>query len=169
MRCLLLISAALLLSIAGGCSSNECLDNQNSLPIASFWSADATPRQIALDSLSIVAVGAPGDPVLTDSAQTTISEIFLPFDIDKPQTSFRFVYEQKELKDADISDVITFHYDAEPHFASVACGAVIYYKIKEITHTSNLIDSVTCPAGVITNKPGANINIYFRVTTEEGQ
>lgn len=167
MRRLLFILVVALLGIVVGCSSNECLDNQNSLPVASFWSSDASPRQVAVDSLYVTAVGAPGDALVTDSTLTPISQLYLPFDIDKPQTSFRFEYQQKALKEAGITDVVTFHYDAEPHFASIACGAVIYYKITDITHSSNLIDSVTCPEGVITNKAGANINIYFRVTTTE--
>ncbi|MCH5227557.1 MAG: hypothetical protein J1F16_07080 [Muribaculaceae bacterium] len=156
------------LVIAGGCSTSECYDNQNSLPLAGFYTSAARPQAISLDSISILGIGAPGDSILQDSVRT-ISQVYLPFRLDQNSTTYEIQYLSALPGIYYISDYITFNYDILPMFVSAACGAVYYYKITSIETTHNFIDSVTCPSGEITNANIENLKIYFRVNTGEGE
>lgn len=155
-----------LLVLAGsGCATSECFDNQNSLPLAGFYSSGENPQAVSLDSISIYGVGAPGDSILVDSVRT-ISQVYLPFRIDEPYTTYIIRYLGGLAGLYRISDEIKFSYDIVPMFVSSACGTVYYYKITGIEHTDNFIDSVVCPKGVITNENIENLKIYFRVSEE---
>lgn len=157
---------AIMLGLTGGCATSECFDNQNSLPLAGFYSSQAKPVAISLDSISILGIEVPGDSILQDSVRN-ISEVYLPFRIDQNSTTYEIRYLAGLPGLYRLSDLITFNYDIVPMFVSSACGAVYYYKITSIEHTDNFIDSVTCPTGEITNANTENLKIYFRVNTEE--
>lgn len=150
----------------GACSSSECLDNKNSLPLAGFYSSALVPQAISIDSVTVEGVDVPGDSVLHDSVRS-LSSTYLPFRIDQPSTTYRILYLGGQAGKLRLSDEITFNYDIEPWFVSSACGTIYRYRIKNIDHTSMFIDSVTVPGGVITNTPGENIRIYFRVNLPE--
>lgn len=150
---------------AVSCSTTECYDNQNSLPLAGFYSSQETPQAITLDSISIIGIGAPGDSVLQDSVRN-ISQVYLPFRIDQESTTYAIMYLQGILGELGIHDLITFNYDIIPMFVSTACGTVYYYKMNSIDYTTNIIDSVICPTGEITNANIENLKIYFRVSEE---
>lgn len=152
--------------LAGACSNDECLDNKNSLPLAGFYSSDEKPQAISLDSLTILGIGAPGDSVLHDSVRS-LSQTYLPFRIDQEETTYEIRYLSGDFGLYHITDRITFKYEIQPWFVSQACGVVYNYKIKSITWTDNVIDSVTCPTGVINNADIENIKIYFRVRLQE--
>lgn len=154
------------LTLFASCASNECLDNKNSLPLAGFYSSEAIPQQITLDSISILGIGAPGDSVLHDSVRS-LSQSYLPFRIDQGQTRYIIRYLSGLLGRYRVADTITFNYDIMPWFVSSACGAVYDYKIISIETTHNIIDSVTCPEGTIGNANKENLRIYFRVSTSE--
>lgn len=154
----------LLIVIAGisGCTTNECYDNQNSLPLAGFYSSEETPQSISMSAITIYGIGAPGDSILQDSVNY-LSEVYLPFRIDQESTSYVIKYLQGDLWKYDMADTITFNYDIVPWFVSTACGAVYDYKITNIETTHLFIDSVTCPTGEITNVNMENLKIFFRV------
>lgn len=156
----------LLLFVLVSCNNSECYDNKNSLPLAGFYSSSEKPQSITLDSISILGVGAPGDSILQDSVKS-LSQVYLPFRIDQPSTTYEIRYLSGLAGMLHISDYITFNYDIVPMFVSTACGAVYYYKISSIDYTKNFIDSVVCPTGEITNANIENLKIYFRVSTEE--
>lgn len=145
------------------CSSDECLDNRNSLPLAGFYSSVAMPNPISIDSISVYGVNVPGNAMLLDSANN-VSETYLPFSIDSKYSEFVIKYLSSDLSSLGISDTIAFDYEVIPYFVSSACGAIYKYKINSIQHTKFVIDSVTCPSNLIDNIPGQNINIYFRMT-----
>lgn len=151
--------------INGGCNNSECYDNQNSLPLAGFYSSEVNPKAISIDSVTILGVGAPGDSILQDSVRS-LSKVYLPFRIDQEETTFQIRYLGGIAGAYRISDFITFRYDIIPKFVSTACGTVYYYKINSIEHTDNLIDSVVCPGGEITNVAQENLKIYFKVAVE---
>lgn len=153
-------------SLISGCSTSECYDNQNSLPLAGFYSSQEVPVAISLDSISILGVGAPNDSILQDSVRS-LSESYLPFRIDQNSTTYAIYYLAGIPGKYGIFDEITFNYEIIPMFVSSACGTVYYYKMESIEHTNNFIDSVTCPKGVITNENIENLKIYFRVSMEE--
>ena len=155
-----------LIGLSGGCSTNECYDNQNSLPLAGFYSSTELPLPISLDSISVLGIGAPGDSILQDSVRS-LSQVYLPFRIDQNSTTYEIRYLAGLPGEYHLSDRITFNYDILPMFVSTACGAVYYYKITSIEHTNVFIDSVTCPTGEITNANLENLKIYFRVNIEE--
>lgn len=148
------------------CSNSECYDNQNSLPLAGFYSSGEFPQPITVDSLTILGIGAPGDSILQDSVRS-LSQVYLPFRIDQESTTYEIRYLGGLPGIYQISDLITFNYEIVPMFVSTACGVVYYYKMTSIETTHFLIDSVTCPGGVITNANIENLKIYFRVATEE--
>lgn len=152
-------------SFVTSCSTSECYDNQNSLPLAGFYSSERNPQAISIDSISIIGIGAPGDSILLDSVKG-ISQAYLPFRIDQGSTTYEIRYLQGLAGMMHLSDIITFNYDIVPWFVSPACGAVYYYKMTSIETTHNFIDSVTCPLGEITNANIQNLRIYFRVETE---
>lgn len=160
------IMMLLTLGTIGGCSTSECFDNKNSLPLAGFYSSTEKPVAITLDSISILGIGAPGDSILQDSVRA-LSSVYLPFRIDETSTTYEIKYLAGLPGFYRISDFITFNYDTVPMFVSMACGAVYYYKMNSIEYTQNFIDSVVCPGGVITNENIENLKIYFRVSTEE--
>lgn len=148
------------------CSSDECLDNKNSLPLAGFYNSAKDNEKISIDSISIYGIGAPGDSVLHDSV-SGLSESYLPFRIDQGETRYVIKYLSGLLGRFGIADTITFRYDIQPWFVSSACGVVYYYNMDTIVTTHHVIDSVTCPEGKITNISSENLRIYFRVSTEE--
>lgn len=160
-----IFSGSIISSLLAGCSTSECFDNQNSLPLAGFYSSTATPEKIAIDSISILGVGAPGDSILQDSVRS-LSQAYLPFRIDQESTTFEIRYLPGEAGIYRISDFITFNYEIIPWFVSTACGTVYDYKITSIECTHNFIDSVTCPSGKITNANVENLRIYFRVNMD---
>lgn len=158
------VSVSLLL-MAAACSSNECYDNKNSLPLAGFYSTDSVPKAISIDSISIYGVGVPGDSVLQDSVRN-LSQTYLPFRIDQESTAYVIQYLGGLAGALGIRDTIVFDYEIVPYFVSNACGVIYQYRMKDITSTHFMIDSVSCPSGVITNKAIENLKIYFRVTTD---
>ncbi len=148
------------------CVSEECIGNRNSLPLAGFYSSTLTPEVIRVDSIKVYGVGAPGDSVL-HSSPSAISELYLPFRLEGGSTTYVIKYMQKEFETLGLEDRITFRYETEPRFVSAACGAMYDFRIMGIDYTTNLIDSVTCPYGVIDNNNVENLRIYFRTQSSE--
>lgn len=135
--------------------------------MAGFYVIDsikATP--VSIDSITIYGIGAPGDSILQDSVKS-LSQCYLPFRIDENSTSYVFQYLQGVLGEYRVADTITFNYEIKPFFVSSACGVVYDYKMTSIETTHNLIDSVTCPDGEITNVSKENLRIYFKYNAEE--
>lgn len=157
------------LALLASCSTGECLENKNSLPLAGFYTSEVKPQQISLDSISIYGIGAPGDSVLHDSVRN-LSQSYLPFRIDQGQTKYVIQYLSGLLGRYHIADTITFNYNIVPWFVSSACGVVYNYEMTSIETTHNIIDSVICPLGTIDNANIENLKIYFKVnTSEEGE
>lgn len=152
----------LTIGIIVSCSNSECFDNQNSLPLAGFYSSGEVPTAISIDSISIYGVGAPGDSILQDSVRS-LSEVYLPFRIDQESTTYVIRYLAGIPGILRMADTITFKYNIKPMFVSSACGTVYYYEMDTIETTHFFIDSVSCPRGTITNANIQNLRIYFRV------
>lgn len=157
-----MVVAALLAAIAGGCSTDGCLNNQNSLPLAGFYSS-ATGSAVSIDSVDIGGVGAPDDSLLHHTG-VTVSEIYLPFRSAKKVTSFYFHYTQYNISSDEYNDTITFHYDSEPYFASEECGAMYRFRITDVVYTRHLIDSVGVTDSLITNIDFQRIKIFMRTS-----
>lgn len=146
----------------GGCNTQGCTDNHSALPLMGFYSS-ATESGIALDSLDIGGIGAPGDLLLVQSGQS-VKSLYLPFRYDASTTSFRFHYDYKEqgLDDPAIDDIVTFSYISEPYFASEECGAYYIYRITSVDYTTHLIERVVITDSVINNVDMERIKVFFR-------
>lgn len=167
MKNLIYITASILLSsvMLAGCNSTGCTDNQNSVPLAGFYSM-ATGDAIAVDSLAISGVGAPNDSLLVGPSERA-SEVYLPLRSGETSTSFVIKYMQKALAQYGIEDRITFYYEALPWFASEECGAMYHYRITRVSHTSQLLDSIGIVDSLITNVERETIGLYFHTAEPE--
>ena len=151
--------------VIAGCGGSECYENHSALPLAYFYSS-YTRRQVSIQRLKIYGIGAPGDSVLY-SAQT-LSEASLPFRLWQDTTQYVFAYAGM-LPDSIASaypelipaDTLTFIYTPREWFVSPACGAMYFYDMDTVLHSSLLIDSVSF-SKVITNENVSNIQIFFR-------
>lgn len=158
-----IITCASLLAAAAmthSCNTAGCTDNQNSIPLAGFYLA-STGEAVAVDSLEVWGVGAPGDSALY-SPGDPLSQIYLPLRSTAASTSFCFHYTMKLLSDPAFNDTITLTYTSTPYFASEECGAMYRYTITGLTHTSHLISSVEVTDSIITNTDRQRLKIYFR-------
>lgn len=162
---LLLVAVSMTTAVWQGCSTDECLQNRNALPLAGFYNSFEPKQTVSIDSLEVFGVGAPGDSILSPGTQA-LSQLYLPFRLDSDTTRYVFRYLHKELVQHDIKDTVTFIYSRDPRFVSSACGVSYVFGIKEIRSTGLLIDSVVCPMGEITNKDSENLSIYFRVSPQ---
>lgn len=147
-----------------GCNSSGCINNQNSIPLAGFYSFTSLTG-ISVPNLTVGGVGAPGDSLILNNSSA--SSVYLPFRSQQPETSFFFHYNQEGINDDAFNDTLTFTYSSIPYFASEECGAMFRYIITSYTYTKHLIDSVGLVDSVITNVDRERIRIYFRTATEE--
>lgn len=147
-----------------GCNSSGCINNQNSLPLAGFYSY-ADLSSVSIPGLTVGGVGAPNDSLIVDSS--AVQQVYLPFRSQQPSTSFYFHYNQPGLNNDLFNDTLTFVYTSMPYFASEECGAMFRYVITDFSYTRHLIDSVGLVDSVITNIDRERIHIYFRTATTD--
>lgn len=157
---LMSLPVVLMLFSVAGCTTDGCLNNQNSLPLAGFYSS-SSGMAIAIDSIDIGGVDAPHDSLLHASG-STVSEVYLPFRSADKMTSFYFHYTQRALSNPAFNDTITFRYNSEPFFASEECGAMYRFRIIQVKYTTHLIDSVGVADSLITNVDIQRIKIFLR-------
>lgn len=151
MKALLPILAGLGL-LTAACSNETCDQNQSALPLAAFYSYD-TGQPVSIRGMKVGALGAPGDSLLLDT--TAASQLYMPFNIEAPSTSFTFDYGH------GVIDTLKVAYDVIPYFASEACGAMYKYRMTSVTHTSRLLDSVGVVDSMVTNYDAAVLHLYF--------
>lgn len=152
------------LFIFNSCIS-ECLDNQNSIPLAGFYSKE-TNKSISIDSISVYGVGAPEDSMILRNKKG-VTQVYLPMRINMGNVQYVFHYDQKAVSDPANNDTLTMKYDAIPFFESSECGAMYRYQIKEFSYTKNVLDSIVFTDSLITNTDKERIKIYFKTTTTE--
>lgn len=152
---------AAMVMMLSGCNSSECLENSNALPLAGFYTSTINPDIYRITGMKVWGEGVPGDSVLS-TGSSAISELYLPFNLEEDKTTYVFEYPEEGG-----SDTITFKYTRQPFFVSSECGAVVNFNIENITHTTQKIDSVTCPDGHITSVAVENIHIYFKYEDED--
>lgn len=164
MKRLFYIAALATLSgaILEGCNTTGCTENQNSVPLAGFYSM-STGDAVAIDSLAISGEGAPNDSLLLGPSERG-SQVYLPLRSDRNVTTFVIKYMQKSLADYGVEDRITFYYESTPWFASEECGAMYHYRITRVSHTSQILDSVGISDSLVTNIESQTIGLYFRTS-----
>lgn len=165
-KLLLLAVGAILLTLTS-CNTSGCTDNRSAIPLAEFYSS-SSGQVIALDSLQIHGIGAPGDSMLVTPGDK-ISRVYLPMHATANTTSWCISYKWKNLDFPELNDTISLDYQAEPWFASDDCGVMYRYNVDRCSYTDHLIDSVSIATPLITNLDQVAINIYFRVDAEVSQ
>jgi hypothetical protein len=128
----LIITASLILSIAGCESEEACLSNQNAVQAGLFsawWDQDI---DTILTEVSMTGLN------MQDSIyrNQTVSELFLPLNYYSDTTSF--VISTKTLK-----DTIHFIYEKELDFISGECGYIFSFDLDTVIHSNAFIDSVS--------------------------
>lgn len=160
------ILPAFMLLAAVGCSSSECYENHSALPLADFFSAE-TNAAVSVSRLEIYGIGAPGDSILY--YDETLSQAYLPFRLGQDTTKYVFAYLSYLSAGSDVEDdtdmvphdTVTFIYKPLPWFVSPSCGAMYFFDMEKVEHTSLLIDSIYVNPR-ITNENAANIKIFFK-------
>lgn len=150
--------AAIILVMAYGCATTGCLENQNAIPLADFYSSQ-TQSAISLSDISIVGVGAPGDSAILETPPNA-SQVYLPMRSARQTTSWAIFYNQEGLE--GVSDTIHLSYTSEPYFASSECGAMYIYHLTSVSCTTNVLDSVGVLDSLITNVDKTYLRFYFR-------
>ena len=153
--CIITIFAGVLCS----CSGDGCIDNQSSIPLAGFYSAE-TLEPIAYSSIEVYGVGATNNSSLTTLGENT-QQVYLPFRSISNSTAFCFHYTDFGATNL-YNDTIWFDYESTPYFASEECGAMYRYKITSTRHTNVFIDSVAVIDPDITNIDVERIKIFFK-------
>lgn len=163
----IILTAIAAAAVCGGCSVIGCTENQNSIPLAGFYSS-ADGKAISVDSLAIGGMDAPDDSLLVRPSSRA-SQVYLPLRANRSQTAFYIKYMQKAFAARDIEDVIIIDYESKPWFASEDCGAMYVYRITSLENTTNLIDSVTITVAdsTVTNVEREYLRIYFRTASPE--
>lgn len=163
MKSLPIILSTLIIALTiAGCATDECLQNSNALPLAGFYNSSIPDQKVGIDSLEVYGLGAPGDSILSRT-YSAINELYLPFKLNNDTTAYVFRYLHKDFNQLNLTDTLRFIYSRQPRFVSTACGASYVFDMDSIYCSHNLIDSVTCPAGEITNMAVENLHIYFRI------
>lgn len=153
---------AAVLSLASGCNTSGCLDNQSAIPLAEFYSS-TTGEVASLNVLRIHGVGAPADSAILKPG-SAVSQVYLPMRSTAQSTKWCIAYSSEGLDDPSMNDTVALGYTSIPFFASEECGAMFYYRLTDIRHTVHLIDSVVAVDSLITNADRVSLKIYFRTS-----
>ncbi len=147
-----LLALAALATLAA-CSSDGCLDNTRSIPLAGFF--DAEGNAVSVSNVTLRGIGAPGDSVL--ASNETLGTFSLPLRSTTGTTQWEFTFGPSA-----VTDTVTFAYDALPVFVSADCGAMFNYKINSVSCTTHAIDSVAVTVDVVDNQDhGTIVKIYL--------
>ncbi len=156
---LLLLSAVCVAAVLS-CTPSTCDENSTAIPLACFYASE-TKQSIAIDSLTVYGVGAPGDTVIMDNGMAT--QVYLPLRMNTHNCQFVFHHENVALSDPRYNDTLTINYDPVPYFSSMDCGAMYYYDVVNYEYTTNLLDSVRIITDRFTNADVETVQVYFRV------
>lgn len=158
----IVICVATVAAVAVSCNNVGCTDNQNSVPLAGFYSM-STFEQVSLSGIDVGGVGAPADSLLIKSEGfEAASQVYMPLRSTSDVTRYFISYRQPGLDSLGLADTITFRYTSIPYFASEECGAMYHYRITSLQYTRLLIDSIGLTDSTITNVERETIKIYFR-------
>lgn len=158
-----ILVAFITVACISSCGNGECYDNQNTLPLAGFYSMQ-TKSAITVDSLTIYGIGAPGDSILLDNG--TKSSLYMPLPLSGNSTSYVFHYNQLALDYIELNDTLTIDYNSFPQFVSEECGVIYKYEVDKFSYTKHLIDSIAIPSMEFNNIDTEKIQIFFRTASE---
>lgn len=150
------------------CNSAGCYENGSSIPLAGFYSS-RTGSAISVDSMVITGIGAPEDSAILRLAAGRASQVYLPMRPSADQVAWMIEYKQIALDTYLLNDTIRIGYQPIAYFASQECGAMYAYRIRSLSTTHHVIDSVTVIDSLVTNIDQESIKIYFRTGEGDAQ
>ena len=155
-----------LAAILHACNDAGCMDNRSSIPFAQFYQKGDLRSTISVDSLTIFGIGQKNDSLIADSVRS-LSSVSLPFRNDDTITQFVLQYNYAWNKNRESNDTLTFIYRPYVYFASVDCGVMFNYTLKEERHTRHMLDSVIIVTPEINNQNIENIKLVFPAEENE--
>jgi len=154
---------AVALAVISSCNTSGCTDNHSAIPYAEFFSS-TTQAAVTVDSVEITGVHAPDSAYLVTPGER-LQGVYLPMRSTQTTTAWCIRYCAKALDNPALNDTVTLDYDSEPWFASEECGAMYRYRLRRVTSTSHLIDSVAVVDSLVTNVDRTTLRIYFRTAS----
>ena len=159
-RAMAAVASVAMLSLLSACGSDGCTSNTASIPLAQLYSS-STLKAIAVDSISVYGIGAPGDSMIVRCGRS-ISQFTMPLRTTVDETKYVIHYDQKALSDERNNDTITLRYKTDAMFDSKECGVVYAFEVSDFYYTRHLIDSMAMPYNRITNLTSVAVQLYMR-------
>ena len=159
-RAMVAVASVAMLSLLSACGSDGCTSNTASIPLAQLYSS-STLKAIAVDSISVYGIGAPGDSMIVRCGRS-ISQFTMPLRTTVDETKYVIHYDQKALSDERNNDTITLRYKTDAMFDSKECGVVYAFEVSDFYYTRHLIDSMAMPYNRITNLTSVAVQLYMR-------
>ena len=159
-RAMAAVASEEMLSVLSACGSDGCTSNTASIPLAQLYSS-STLKAIAVDSISVYGIGAPGDSMIVRCGRS-ISQFTMPLRTTVDETKYVIHYDQKALSDERNNDTITLRYKTDAMFDSKECGVVYAFEVSDFYYTRHLIDSMAMPYNRITNLTSVSVQLYMR-------
>lgn len=66
-----------------------------------------------------------------------------------------------------LRDTIRLTHQNIPFVGDIECGSMMFYKVEQLSYTTNVLDSVTLVNPDINNEEKRNFNIYYRTADDE--
>ena len=175
-----------------GCESNDCLLSSESYCSMSFVDGQGKSVKL-LDTLTVsvnlnerdttyiyrcdtdtVVSVSPVDSLLGKGYELWLSiervkgvllnrkseadRLEIPLSFTAERDTFFFQYS------ARLADTVWVEHLNHPYFSSMDCGTVMHYRIKSISSTHHLIDSIQVVEPEVTNMLKENVKIYYTVS-----
>lgn len=148
--------SCLFLFLIYSCSESDC--SLGGRPAVRFNFIDSKKHtQVSLfDSLTVTALGT--DSILLNRVKA-INHITLPLNYVEKETTFILKYTRF------VHDTLWVEHENYPHFISMDCGISMFYHLKNIRYTTNLIDSIALRNSDIDDNEKENFQIFYTTTT----
>lgn len=143
----------------------ECLDLKNSIPRAGFYEYEGDPNKtISLPSITIYGIDAPGDSALMRNSSAKL--IYLPLRLNVNECKYVFHYSYDGYNDDAHNDTLELSYTPLPQFISHECGALYFFKIDKVSHTTHLLRAEE-HRDTVTNVDIEYLKLFFFDPTSE--
>jgi hypothetical protein len=125
------------------------------------------PLIVVQDTLDIFGdsiMGSPEMELLNESIQLRVrgdrntKELGIAFNQAKDSIRYRF----RTDTTSTVYDTLTIHYSSTLHFISNNCGYNYYFGIKNVTHTTHMLDSAAILNNEVTDATTRNVVFYFK-------
>ncbi len=148
--------AALLILIQSCGDDQVCEDiTANDLRIGFYTAGEGGVDWTVVDSLKAGTPDRPGQFIY--DRIYSVSSLELP--LNPSGDISRFV-----LDFFTTADTLTVSYTREKHLLSVECGFTMFFEINEVSHTTNLIHSISVPVEYVTNNLDEHFKVYITDT-----